>query len=384
MTRRPLRRLVRLATTLGLALLAMSSFLVDSAHACSGTVCRAAAVFPAGGDIPRDQAVFTLHQASLSSNDDAGVPMPRLSRLDGDVRTEVPFTLTRVVDVSVSYEVTFELKPSVELAPSTKLLLELEGPSCEPTKKLEARFTIVDAAQTPAALGALRVAQRRARLEVATRAGSCSVERDVAYADLTVELAPSALPFAEVLAYEWVVDGAKYTGFSSSLFPAPDDVPLPRGTERVYAPCEKDEHLIDDLTSGTHRVFLRGKLRSGATVATPEVSFELRCDAGDRAPDASIGAADAGLRGDTGLPGDAGSSADAARPAPNTSPSLPSDAGGVGTTTGRADVGGTGPVNEASNGDDGCALTSRGESKQTYALWLGVFATVFFASRRRR
>lgn len=384
MTRHPRLRLGRVAATLCLALLAVSSFPRSSARACSGTVCRGATVFPAGGNLPRDQVVFTLRPGSLADDKDAGVLMPRLSKLEGDVRSAVPFTLTRVVDVSVSYEVKFELKPSIELAPSTKLLLELEAPSCEPTNKLEAQFTVVEAAPNPTALGALRVTHQQAQLEVATRAGSCSVEKKVAYADLTVELAPSALPLAEVLTYEWLVDGSPYAGFSSSLLPLPGDVPLPRGTERVYAPCLPHADLIDALALGTHRAVLRGKLRSGVTVATPEVSFELRCDSSPSLPDASIAAADAGSGGDAGLRGDAGVRSDAARPAPNTTQSSTPDAGSIETTNGRADDGGGSPAKETKNGDEGCALTSRGESNQTYALWLGVFATVFFASRRRR
>jgi hypothetical protein len=312
MMRRSWSFVCRLGVTTALAAAAwLSPFGQPSAHACKFLVCQSADVFPAGGDIPQDQLEFTFRpDREQYDQNDAGRPTPHLYRIEGDARSEIPLELTALA----GYPPSFTVKPASALPAGSKLVLEADAPTCRPEARLEATFTVTEAAPAPTSLGTLKFALQRGLLEVGTRAGSCSETLDVAYADLTLELAAGALPFRSVLAYQWLVDGAPYDGFFHVL-PHGDEgngrSELGRGVERVYALCEpaassRPESLLSRTAPGEHRVSLRGVLRGGATVETPEVHLELKCDG----PAPVSSGADAGNKPVTVRAADLGGSTD--------------------------------------------------------------------------
>ena len=369
MTRRwtATRRLWPAATLL--AVVVMAPLVPSPAQACSGSACRSPRVFPAGGNLPRDQLTLTYWPGSDSA--DAGVVLPRLYRLDGDLRSEVPLALSPLTTPFSARE----LAPMGALAPGTKLLLESGAPSCDPTATLAANFTVTESAPAPLALGTLRVTLGRAQpLQVATLRGSCDEELDAAYADLTLELVSEAQLFSDVLDYEWVVDGAVYLGFSSSLRAAPSELPR-RGTQRVYAPCEPHEHLVNSLALGSHRALVRGKLRGVGTVATPEVSFELRCDAGVPPSVVEPGAPpDPSALPESRTTTDAGERAQAAGTRDASNPQGPHTVRDAATASSTA---------KATEVHDGCALATRPGTRPAWGAFLGVAFALLVARRRR-
>jgi hypothetical protein len=238
---------------------------------------------------------FTVRLARDFGVPDGGVAQPLLYYSDNDVLRELPARVTAVGGRSQ----TFLVEPLDKVTPGTVLVIRADAPSCALAEPLFAPYQVTEARAAPSELGTLQVALARSSLPVGTRAGSCGETLDVAYADLTLQVAASAEPFRDVLDFQWIVDGAPYDGFVSSIpygisqprFDNNGHSELGRGVERVWAPCQaiaRSDALISAVTPGEHRVSLRGTLRSGATVETPEVMFRLACDG------AAATAADAG------------------------------------------------------------------------------------------
>lgn len=333
-----------------------------AAHACSLSPCRAADVFPEKGSLPQDLVAFTFRPPRDFGVPDGGVAAPHLYRVDGDVRSEVPVQVTPLGGAGRAVLI----EPVDKLPPGTKLVLEADAPSCAPTSKLAASYVVTEAAALPASLGTLQFALARGPLRVGTRAGSCSEELDVTYADLTLQLAPAAQPLGDVLDYQWMVDGAPYDGFVRSIqygigaprFDMNGHSQLGRGIERVWATCQpngRSDALISAVAPGEHRVSLRGTLRTGATVETPEVTFQLACDGG--APTVA----------DAGSPGH-----DAATTATTTVPQSSTAAPAVAVDSG------------VDAGSDGCSMGHSPRSRA--AVWLLALTVLGYglAQRRRR
>lgn len=333
-----------------------------AAQACSLSPCRAADVFPESGNLPQDLVAFTFRPPRDFVVPDGGVAAPHLYRVDGDVRSEVAVLLTPLGGAGRAVVV----EPIDKLPLGTKLVLEADAPICAPTSRLVTSYLVTEAAALPASLGTLQSTLGRGLLRVGTRAGSCSEELDVSYADLTLQLAPGAQPLGDVLDYQWMVDGAPYDGFVRGIpygigaprFDTNGHSELGRGTERVWAPCQataRSDALISAVAPGEHRVSLRGTLRSGATAETPEVTFRLACD----------GAATS--TGDAGSPSqDAATTATTA--VPQSSTAAPSGA----------------TVPDLDSGSDGCSMGHSPRSRA--AFWLLALTVLGYglAQRRRR
>lgn len=89
--------------------------------------------------------------------DDGGLSTPRLYRVDGDARTEVPLTMTTLMDGNVL------LAPVSAPEVGTKLTLEAE-PGCFAPGSLRADYVVTSAVAVPAALGTLQATLKRGLL----------------------------------------------------------------------------------------------------------------------------------------------------------------------------------------------------------------------------
>lgn len=254
-------------------------------------------MFPASGSIPEGWVNFTF-RAGRNEGAEFDSRPPRLYAVENDARRELQ--LVRDPLPGRPGEV-FLLTPATPPAAGTRLELEAEDPDCFDSESLRAQFNVGDAAAAPDTLGELRVTLAHQQLEVGTAAGSCSIVIDAAYADLELDLSESARPFADVVAYQLLVDGKPAAAFSASIL---GDGRLARGHERVYAPCQEYPALIGAVAQGSHRVRMRGELLDGTRVETPDVVFELTCADGTTVPDAGAPGLnsddDAGSRTDEG------------------------------------------------------------------------------------
>jgi hypothetical protein len=195
---------------------------------------------------------------------------------------------------------------------------------------------------------------------------------DVSYADLTILPSPSALPFKDLFYYTLVVDGVDASAFTSSSVAESrldGEVPLPHGTERMFALCRAlpGNPKVNAVQLGAHRVKLRAKL-DGLTLETPEVQVDLRCDGStmmsgtDDLRDATVttspsAAGDEAHAGDARVPGSSDSGVSAASSAST--------------------------VRAADTSDGGCSL-ARGRPGGWSTSWLlGVLATALACRRRR-
>ncbi|HKP56195.1 MAG TPA: hypothetical protein VJV78_05735, partial [Polyangiales bacterium] len=193
----------------------------------------------------------------------------RLYAVANGARTEVALrSETMTSDGSVV------LTPASALAAGAQLVLEADAADCSGGKDLSASFIVTSAAPIPPVFGKLESTVHHSMLEVATIAGSCSVDIDAAWVDLVLTLDDAAKPLADVIVYRLVLDGKQQTSFTNSLV---DAEPLPRGHERVYAACKADDKLVGSVALGKHSARLRGELPSGAVIESDEIVFELNC-----------------------------------------------------------------------------------------------------------
>lgn len=242
-------------------------------QACSAGACFGPMVSPSGGEIPADQLRLRFRPGvdqRLGPASGQALEPGRLFDVTDGTRTPLMPAIT--VDGIVNV-LSFTEAP----APGTTLVLEAAAPSsCADigTKPLNAEFTITAPAPMPDALGQLSAAIELGMLTVPTRAGSCSVKIEAAYADLKLALADAAKPFVNVIEYQFLLDGSPKAPFSDSLSGGRG---RPRGEERVYAPCGSEEHLDGASTLGMHSAKFRGTLPNGVMVESDEVAFELSC-----------------------------------------------------------------------------------------------------------
>lgn len=253
--------------------------------ACTPITCSVAAVFPSGGDLPLN--LFTLRfKPPRIYNEDGGLSTPRLYRVDGDARTEVPLTITTLMDGNVL------LAPVSAPEVGTRLTLEAEL-GCFAPGSLRADYVVTGAVPVPKEMGTLQATLGRAEVLVPTARGSCTVTLDAAYADLAVLYTDAARPLADVLEPQLWVDGTRYTW----------------SAKQVFASCQTyDEYPLVNLKLGKHRAELRGTLLDGTMLKTPEVEFNLQCvgptttlDGGTTTHDATTGCSAAANPGSLNL-----------------------------------------------------------------------------------
>jgi hypothetical protein len=249
------------------------------AQACEPIACSVASVFPAGGEIPIDQFRLTF-RASEDHRESSGTQSPatpHLFRVDGTAQTELGLHSEPTADDPFA----FALTPMAALAPGDHVVFEADQSPCG-TDTLSATFTLTPAAPLPTTLGTLNVSLSRARLEVATSAGTCVTTVDAASANFSISLSAAAEPFQDVASYRLILDDQPEFGAADGL---------PRGEARVYASCDRTPGIVDNVPTGPHRAFLRATLADGTHVDTPEVMFTLDCG---EVPAASTSSVDAG------------------------------------------------------------------------------------------
>lgn len=312
----------------------------NRADACS-IACAAGTLLPSGGDIPSDQVRFRYAppRGKLVDRIDGGAALPRLYQLEGPALMEVPLRVE-----SSSYDEVW-LAPEQPLPEGTQLVLE--APSCAAVP-LRGEYRITAAAPSPGELGTLQASLHRDVLRVAVTNGSCSLPADVSYADLSVKLSGSALPYAAVFDYAVLVDGKQHPEFSRALA-APS--PLPHGEARIYATCRADTYFRSDaaLMPGLHRVRMTAKV-GDKTLQTPEIEVDLSCTGSAPAwePDSDL---------------------------PRETPLRADDAGNVAQTERDA-------LSPSKSEDDGCSLRVDGSTQSP--AWLALTALALTLRRRRR
>lgn len=371
------RQALRLTATLASpALLALCLSTLDppDVRACGASPCAPPRVIPAGGDIPSDRLTFSYAPGRETAGTDEDGALPRLYRLEDGGRTEVPLELQPVAVVGPGWQLIPRSPPAV----GSKLVLEGAAPSCHADWSLAAQFTVTAPAPLPSDLGALEVMVQSGSLKVAEYSGGCDRVVDASYADLTLLPSPSALPYKDLFDYTLVVDGKDAAGFSSSSIiesRLDGGVPLPQGTERIFALCRAlpGNPNVDDVQLGAHRVKLRAKL-DGVTLETPEVQVDLRCDGGTM----SSG------KGDLRDANVATSSDAAGEPDPHDAHTKPSDAGVRGPSdSGVRSTSSASTADATNTSEGGCSLARGGQSGAPSAWLLGVLA-ISVARRRRR
>jgi hypothetical protein len=145
-------------------------------------------------------------------------------------------------------------------------------------------FTASAPAEVPAALGRLRVERTgRGEVWVEVHTGSCNAPYETTVAALAVELAEEAAPWKDLLLYETWVDGALWRP-SASLVPVHRLGPWQGQShgDTLFANCGPGE-LADGhggLEPGSHIVQMRARLPGGPTLATDEVTVNLKCGGG--------------------------------------------------------------------------------------------------------
>jgi hypothetical protein len=265
----------------------------SSAEACGAVPrCSNAWVAPSGGDIPSDRFSITYYSEMQS---DGGVVLPRLTRTFAGAVIDVPFDATALPDGRL------QLTPR-EVQPSgASIVLETSELSpCFLDKLLSEAYRITPAQPLPSTLGTLKGEVGRARRRLP---GPCDGEMvDVGFADLSVQLDASALPFASLFIYALEVDG-QTVSTELPQYPKVKPWALQGGPVTILGVCgaprgERRSYHPGDVGPGTHRVRIQATL-DNQVYWTPAMELELPCGGSGQAPplpaDAGPPPSDAGL-----------------------------------------------------------------------------------------
>lgn len=246
----------------------------EPAAACSGNPCFGPRLEPPGGEVPEDFLILTFWPARDARIERDGPPQPQLYAIDSDTGARTALA----IDLEELSAGRFSVRPQQPVAAGTRLVFEAETVACTDDPALHSEILVTEQRDVPAALGKLHVDVKRSALRVATISGSCDVVIDAVYADIEVDLSDEAKPFADILRYELRLDGKSHLSFADSLIASSV---MPRGHDRVYAQCPDSDYagpLTDAAaTLGKHRLRVVGSLPDGTTVASEEVTIELKC-----------------------------------------------------------------------------------------------------------
>ena len=261
---------------LGLSLasgLAMIGADVRTAEACSPPQCWPGFFTPGNATtVPANLAAFhwrPMQSFSVDTNDPtkvslataAGTPVP----ITGSALPNGDWVFT--IDAPLAEGTTYALRD----------LNVCAGDQIGPT----AMFAAAAAAPLPTELGTLAETEHLlGGLEVGTSSGSCSigVEADQALIDLA--LAPSAVPWRDVLMFETLVDDLIWRPSSSINSSLPPGTSWGgRATDRVYSTCSSpDPSASPGLAVGPHEVTMRATLPGATTpVTATSLTVELSC-----------------------------------------------------------------------------------------------------------
>ncbi len=240
---------------------------VKPADACSPPPCWQGSLVPAdGATIPANAPALYWRPSSGAS--------PATIKLTV-AGTGAPVAVTEVVEGQ-----NMVLALAEPLVPGTQYILE-ETNECQYQSPVRSTFTAGPTASVPTTLGTTaREAIQHGELSIATASGSCSVEVDAAHATITLAHSADATPWKDLLLYETLVDGQRWS-------PAPAiNVSMPvgaswrgRGRDELYRVCEDNQGEGRGLAEGTHQATFRASIPGSATTfAASEVSVEIACD----------------------------------------------------------------------------------------------------------
>ena len=150
-----------------------------------------------------------------------------------------------------------------------------EGPSYA-----ETGLTVTDAIALPTVAGTLAVKEAsRATLRAVTSAGSCFDDVDAAIVDLDLQLDATLAAYRDVVAYETLVDGRRWTATGAA--PRADEQ-KDRSHVRLFAACDdRAAHNGRDhgLTEGSHLVQIVPTLvGSTEAIAPAQLQVTVACD----------------------------------------------------------------------------------------------------------
>ncbi|MET0283233.1 MAG: hypothetical protein ABW352_02140 [Polyangiales bacterium] len=252
-------------------LLALAALPTSSALACDISPCELNVVSPSASSLPANM-VRLLFTPGVTDAVDAGAPEPRLYRLQGDARVDVPFTRTPAGPRGMW------LEPAEPIAAGTTLVVEADAPTCSgiATVPLQRAYAVSEALPVPTSLGSLGVTYSRGTLQFSTISSICLSTSwvDASIADLRIELAADARPFADLFAYQTFVDGQPRARYHTNPYVLDY---RPHGEERVTATCANESGDTPSFT-GKHSVRFEGTLPDGTKLSTPELEIDLRCE----------------------------------------------------------------------------------------------------------
>jgi hypothetical protein len=188
----------------------------------------------------------------------------------------------------------FLIVPSVPFVESSTYSLELPITCAE---RSDARYFVLEpqpSAPLPSTLGTLNVSPvRRGNLMVASTGGSCAVEVDAAYVDLTVEHAAEAEPWQNTFIYTTYVDGTRWAPQRSlTQESAAGSSWMGRGVDRIFAVCSSNNGTPPPpiaLAPGRHEILIEGvTVGGGAHARSDMIVVDLTCTEDPLPPDGGM------------------------------------------------------------------------------------------------
>lgn len=284
---------------------------------CAGLAparARACAGFCAGGFVPGDGATIPQNVPTLvyfGSQTEVGADgLPtslRFSRIDTSPPSEVPFEI-----VEREFRQWFIQPDALEVG--ARYRLEDVGDCAAAAIE----FEVVEAQPLPEDLGALVLgAAYQGYVSVPANA-SCTEDAPAVMVDVNIALSDSAKPWADLLQFQTLVDGAIWPSWWSLSLASDDPYGFQGGEDLLYAECpqrlDPNEMITGNrfesfaLDEGSHRVWIEATLLGvEGVLKTASDEIELSCGDDDAEPDAGAPPSrDAGENDDAGA--DAGDS----------------------------------------------------------------------------
>jgi hypothetical protein len=258
----------RPALALAAVMFSLAALDASPAAACSRICFSPGVVLPLDGGAVPANAVWPF----FSSGD--GPEQASLVRVDSGAPVGV------VIDADAIYFV----RVTEPIAPGAYRLDLLTN--CLESPRRSQVFDVLPEAPLPSTLGRLR-AEPPDDLRVGLDAGGlCQAHVDGVGSRVSIELDPEAMPWADVLVFSTVVDGAEYRprhiagdGANAENGAHAGGSWEGRGRDLLFAACSGSNHpTVGDLEEGIHRVKMTATLAGTPLfLETEEVEIELRC-----------------------------------------------------------------------------------------------------------
>ncbi|MDB4931656.1 MAG: hypothetical protein JWM10_4140 [Myxococcaceae bacterium] len=264
--------------------------------------CEGAVVFPVGAPMPSTAAGIEWWSLERPLTT-AGVRLELRDGMTGawrEVAAEATLGAT-------SAQVT--LRPTAGFAANTHYRVTTASECARLTATDPKEFDTGVAAPLPTTLGTLTAtAPERADIQQREPIGAqCAYSAGGVVSFVRVVLSAEATPWASMLVYEALVDGAPFLGLADRGYPlvrvAPGSTHQGRGVARLAVICgvasdggsPEGVRRGDGVSEGEHTVVFRARIAGTTTVVeTPPVRVTLRCTPGATTDAGVTGATDAG------------------------------------------------------------------------------------------